>query len=152
MKDQENSSILSIDIYRSMLMAVCVNIVTVDGHPTAEQEASIVNQLNLNPLFTNYDTEIQIGQILSSYLKDHASEASKLYEFITKYNLSMSQYEKITLIDLAVKAILADDIISTQESQVFRQIHAAVNIKDEILLSCFPYISNLIVSDFKSIT
>jgi len=151
-KDKKKSNILSIDIYRSILMAVYVNIVTADGHPSAEQEGSIVNQLNLNPLFTNYDTEIQIDELLSSYLKDHTSEASKLYESISKYNLSMSQYEKITLIDMALKAILADGITSAQEEKVFRQIHAAVNIEDEILLTYFPYISNLIVSDFKTST
>lgn len=152
MRDKKKSKILSIDSYRSMLMAVYVNIVTADGHPSAEQEGSIVNQLNLNPLFANYDTEIQIDELLSSYLKDHANEASKLYESITKYNSSMSHYEKITLIDMALKAILADGIISAQEDKVFRQIHAAVNIEDEILLSYFPYISNLIVSDFKTNT
>ena len=60
---------------------------------------------------------------------------------------SLSEQEELTLIDLAIKTIQADEIIEYSEIKFFKVIRNSLKISDDNILSVYPGIEKFLEKD-----
>lgn len=112
----------------------------------ATEEVNLVKDLTKNEGIFN---DINVEDTLNTYIRD-INEQGKA--FLRNYlnevaDSALSEEEQITLIDLAIKMIEADNIIQYSEVKFFKKIRNRLPISDEAILSKLPNCEDYILPD-----
>lgn len=115
----------------------------------ATEEIDLVKDLTKNEGIFN---EINVEDTLNSYIKD-INEQGKA--FLRNYlnevaDSSLSDDEQITLIDLAIKMIEADNIIQYSEVKFFKKIRNRLTVSDDEILEKLPNSEDYLLPDISA--
>ena len=115
----------------------------------ATEEIDLVKGLTKNEGIFN---EINVEDTLNSYIKD-INEQGKA--FLRNYlnevaDSSLSDDEQITLIDLAIKMIEADNIIQYSEVKFFKKIRNRLSVSDDAILEKLPNNEDYLLPDISA--
>lgn len=112
----------------------------------ATEEVSLVKDLTKNKHIFD---DINVEDTLNNYIKE-INERGKA--FLRNYlnevgDSALSEDEQITLIDLAIKMIEADNIIQYSEVRFFKKIRNRLSVSDEAILEKSPNIEDYLLPD-----
>lgn len=99
-------------------------------------KTSLFNGLNIEDYLNNYINLINAegGSFLKKYLRELA-------------NMELTTEEQLTVIELAIKMIEADNQIEYSEIKFFKKIRMKLSISDELILEKYPNKENFLLPD-----
>lgn len=115
----------------------------------AQEEINLVKNVTAgNVLFEDINVEERLNQYIESinsigqkFLKEY------LYELDES---AMSEEEQLTLLELAIKMIEADNQILYSELKFFKKIRQHLNIADDVILNRLPQSEEYLLPDIAS--
>lgn len=116
-----------------------------DGNINKREISLIKSMCEKSPLFRDFNFQEDINTLVNEI-------NSKGKEFITNYfdlltKTSLTEQEKLTLIDFAIQTIRADEQIEYAEIKFFKNIRHRLDISDEKILTSFPDIEQFLEED-----
>lgn len=116
-----------------------------DGDIAPSEIALIKNIITGKQIFAGLNVEA----LLNEYVK-RINEKGKLFlkEFLNELSVAnMSDNDQITLIDLAIQMIEADNVIQYSEVQFFKKVRWNLSISDEAILAKLPIAEDYLLPD-----
>lgn len=115
----------------------------------ATEEVELVKTLAENfELFKDSDVEgilntyvSEINEQGKTFLKNYLNELSET---------TLSEKEQLTLVDLAIKMIEADNVIQYSEVKFFKKIRNRLSISDEAILEILPNCEDYLLPDISA--
>lgn len=98
------------------------------------------NELQVEITLNSYVSEINVSG--KTFLKNYLSELSET---------SLSDDQQLTLIDLAIKMIEADNIIQYSEVKFFKKIRNRLTVTDDVILAHFPNYEDYLLPDISTL-
>lgn len=112
----------------------------------APEEISLVKEIiSKNTLFE----DINIEETLNGYVEEINQKGTEfLKEFLSELStLNISEEDQLTLVNLAIKMIEADNQILYSEVKFFKKIRKNLSISDEKILMAFPEAEDYLLPD-----
>lgn len=112
----------------------------------AKEEVDLVKQLANN---ANLFSSLPIEETLNSYIAA-INKHGKLFlrDYINEIiEANLSDKDQITLIDLAIKMIEADNVIQYSEVKFFKKIRNCLSISDDAILEQLPNCEDYLLPD-----
>ncbi|MFN8257351.1 MAG: TerB family tellurite resistance protein [Bacteroidales bacterium] len=116
-----------------------------DGKIDKREIALIKSMCESSPLFKNFNFEEEINGLVIK-LNTRGKEFISYYFDLLK-KASLTENEELTLIDFAIKTILADDQIEYSEIKFFKVIRHNLKISNEKILEVYPDIEQFLEED-----
>jgi uncharacterized tellurite resistance protein B-like protein len=106
-----------------------------DGNIDKREVAEIKTVCEALPSFKNVDLEEEINGYVSEI---NAGGRQFIKDYFTALALSnLTEQEELTLIDVAIKIIKADDVIEYSEIKFFKNIRYRLKVNDEKIMEHF---------------
>jgi uncharacterized tellurite resistance protein B-like protein len=106
-----------------------------DGDIDEREVAAIKSICEALPSFKNVDLKEEINKYVSEINADSKQFINGY--FTTLDRAELTEQENLTLIDVAIKVIKADNIIEYSEIKFFKNIRYRLNISDERIIEYF---------------
>ena len=116
-----------------------------DGNIDKREIALIKSMCEDSPIFVNFNFEEEINTLVTK-LNIRGKEFITYYFSLLK-NASLTEQEELTLIDIAIKTILADEIVEYSEIKFFKVIRHNLKISDDKILAIYPNIEQFLEED-----
>jgi uncharacterized tellurite resistance protein B-like protein len=116
-----------------------------DGNIDKREIALIKAMCDNSPLFTNFNFEEEINNLLTK-LNSKGKEFISYYFDLLKHS-TLSEQDELTIIDFAINTIKADDQIEYSEIKFFKVIRHNLKISDEKILIVYPDLEQFLEQD-----
>jgi uncharacterized tellurite resistance protein B-like protein len=111
-----------------------------------EKEIAVIQSMcEKSPLFEKLNFKAEINNLVLEINSKGKSFISDYFASLKES--SLSEQEELTLIDLAIKTIQADEIIEYSEIKFFKVIRNSLKISDDNILSVYPGIEKFLEKD-----
>lgn len=116
-----------------------------DGDIAKEEVAMVKDMTTKTSLFNG----LNIEDYLNNYINlINAEGASFLKKYLRELaNMELTTEEQLTVIELAIKMIEADNQIEYSEIKFFKKIRMKLSISDELILEKYPNKENFLLPD-----
>lgn len=112
----------------------------------APEEVNLVKKLaSETELFGQLDVESKINSYVAAINKDGRAFLKSYLNDVAEAELSVE--EQMSIVDLAFKTIMADNVIEYAEVKFFKKIRARLSLSDEAILERHPDKENFLLPD-----
>jgi len=112
-----------------------------DGDIDPREVVTIKSICEKLPLFENFDIQLE-ANLLIEKLNDRGNEFLLSYFNLLK-NTTLTEEEELTLIDVAIQVIWADNIVQYSEIKFFKNIRHRLKVSDEKILERFSEVEDI---------
>ena len=112
-----------------------------DGDIDEREVATIKSICEALPSFKNIDLKEEMNRYVSEINSD--SKQFIVNYFTTLEQSDLTEQEELTLIDVAIKVIKADEIIEYSEIKFFKNIRHRLKVSDEKIIEYFSTIDDI---------
>ena len=118
-----------------------------DGDIAPEEIEVVKNFCSEDVVFNGLDAETY----LNSWIPEINENGSSFFQSYLKEvsSISLSEREQLTLVDLAIRTIEADNRIEYSEIKFFKKIRACLSVSDETILKEHPDKEEFLLPDIK---
>lgn len=118
-----------------------------DGDIAPEEVAMVKTVTSNEPEFKDLDVEGVVNDYIAA-INDR--EAAFLKQYLKEVSQQeMTDGEQMKVIDLAVRTIMADNVIEYSEVKFFKKIRSRLSLTDEQILEQHPDIEDWLLPDIK---
>lgn len=121
--------------FDNLLLKTAFCCMASDGDIDEREVAAIKSICEALPSFKNVDLKEEINKYVSEINADSKQFINGY--FTTLDRAELTEQENLTLIDVAIKVIKADNIIEYSEIKFFKNIRYRLNISDERIIEYF---------------
>lgn len=134
--------ILSFD---NLLLKTSFCCMASDGNIDKREIALIKSTIENSPLFKDLNFQKEINVLVSEINTEGKKFISNYFDLLEKS--SLTEKEELSLIDIAIQTIKADEQIEYSEIKFFKNIRHRLKVSDDNILAVFPDIDQFLEDD-----
>jgi uncharacterized tellurite resistance protein B-like protein len=134
----------TIDFNRLLFQTACCCMVS-DGDIAEEEVNLLKNIFENSPVFNDLNFQDEINSFIAE-VNEKGKDILKSY-FLQLSKAELTEDEALSLIDVALRTINADEIVEYAEIKFFKNIRFRLKISDEKILERFPDIEQFLEED-----
>ena len=127
---------MDIKIFKDLMIQTGFLCMTCDGDIDDREVDTLLSICAKLPLFDNFDFQAEVN-ILIKKLNEQGKAFQKAYFDLLK-KCSLTEDEELSIIDIAIRVIKADEIIKYSEIKFFKNIRYRLKISDDRIVEHFP--------------
>ncbi len=132
-------------LFEKLLLKTAFCCIACDGD-LDKSEIELLKLLFENkPLYANNNFDDKLNSFIKIYNEKGKSFFTFYFEVLKSSDLS--EKEELEIIDMAIKAIKADNIIKYSEIKFFKAMRSYLKIEDENILAVYPEIEQFLEKD-----
>lgn len=134
--------------FNKLLLRTAFSCMACDGHIDKREVSLIKNVSKDSPIMQGLDIDLEIDKLVQDINeKGHLFLADYLNDLT---HLSLTEQEELSLIDMAIKTIHADEKVEYSEIKFFKIVRSKLKIKNNKILEVMPNIEEFLEQDIIS--
>mgnify|MGYP001350374040 FL=1 len=134
--------------FKKILLKTAVGAIACDGHIDDKEKQALYNIEKESPYFFSENLKSLLENYLEECINDIDLFNNKLFDEIKNNQLSI--IEQLTLLEISLRIIAADEIEEDAEKSFVIRLRNSIKLSDNMIKQRFGDISYLEVSEFKS--
>lgn len=130
---------------KELYLKTLFSCIACDGDIAKEEVELLQNLVSEDKLFHEVDVKTLLDKWISDINEDGTTFLNSYLEDLA--NSKLSEQEQLTIVDLAIKAIEADNRIEYSEVKFFKKIRSRLSISDEAILKEHPDKEDFLLPD-----
>ena len=134
--------------FKKILLKTAVGAIACDGHIDDKEKQALYNIEKESPYFFSENLKSLLENYLEECINDIDLFNNKLFDEIKNNQLSI--VEQLTLLEISLRIIAADEIEEDAEKSFVLRLRNSIKLSDNMIKQRFGDIAYLEVSEFKS--
>jgi uncharacterized membrane protein YebE (DUF533 family) len=134
--------------FKKILLKTAVGAIACDGHIDDKEKQALYNIEKESPYFFSENLKSLLENYLQECINDIDLFNNKLFDEIKNNQLSI--VEQLTLLEISLRIIAADEIEEDAEKSFVIRLRNSIKLSDNMIKQRFGDIAYLEVSEFKS--
>lgn len=130
---------------KELYLKTVFSCIACDGDIAKEEVELLQNIVSEDKMFHEVDVKTLLDKWISEINEDGTKFLNSYLEELA--NSKLSEQEQLTVVDLAIKAIEADNRIEYSEVKFFKKIRSRLSIPDEAILKEHPDKDDFLLPD-----
>ena len=131
--------------FKNLLFHTAFCCMTSDGHIDDSEIAQIKSLCAESPLFEDFDFQSELNTLIKK-INEEGIKFQQTYFDLLK-NTDLSEENELTLLEFAVKTVLADENVDYSEIKFVKKIRHCLKVSDEKILETHPDFEQFLEDD-----